>query len=117
MADSLTEEHLQGLEEGKVLRFKDGLGLIDESVEEVQAAEAVCVDGHVAVIGVVQQGLSDGHQFSPVDGNGVCQPSRVDEDGQVMSGGVNPCPSPGNPIYGVKTSISVVGCCRLGVSG
>ncbi len=117
MADSLAEEHLQGLEEGKVLRFKDGLGLINESVEEVQAAKAVCVDGHVAAIGMVQQGLSKGHQFSPVDGDGVCQSTRVDEDGQFMGGGVNPCPSPGDPISGMEAPISVVGCCRLGVSG
>ena len=61
MADSLAEDHLQGLEEGQVFGFKDSLWFINKSVEEVEAAEAVCVDGHGAVRGVVQQGLSDGY--------------------------------------------------------
>ena len=91
--------------------FQYGLWFIDESVEEVEAAEAVCVDGHVAVIGVVQQGLSEGHQFSPVDGGSVLPSSRVDEEGQSVGGGVDPCPSPGGSCGSVDAPISVVGCC------
>ena len=52
-----------------------------------------------------------------VDGEGVCLTPRVDEEGQSVGGGVDPCPSPGGSCSSVDAPISVVGCCRLGVSG
>jgi len=61
MADPEAEEFLQGLEEGKMLRFQDGLGFVDQPVDKVKAAEAISVNGHGAVWWMVEEGLSDGH--------------------------------------------------------
>jgi len=38
MADPVAEGHLQGVEEGQVLGFKDCVGFINEPVEKLKAA-------------------------------------------------------------------------------
>ena len=87
--------------------FQYGLWFIDKSIEKVKTAKSICVNGHVAVCGMVKQCLSDGNQFSPVDGGGVCQSTRVDEEGQPVGGGVDPCPNTGDAFDSEEAPISL----------
>ena len=57
---------------------------------------------------MVEEGLPDGHQFSPVDGEGVFTPPWVDEEGESMSGGVDPSPHTGGAFDSEEAPISVV---------
>ena len=55
----------------------------------------------------MEQGLSDGYQLSPIDGEGVRLAPRVDEEGQPVSGGVYTCPYTRDASDCVEAAISV----------
>lgn len=95
-----------------MFRFQDGLGFINESAEEVETAQAVSVDGHGPVRGVMQQGLSNSHKFSPINGGSVLPSARVNKEGESIGGRVDPSPHTGDAFNSVEAPISVVSCSR-----